>query len=229
MKRLILTAGACLFIFTGCSKIQEALGFSTETGEENSREENAVKLSKETTYYNDYLGISFSVPKGWWLYDTNTDNISESKGDVVSDTTMAVNYGDFGSYNFRYVGLLSFGSLKQSTIDNHLGFEISAEYLEGSDNSLASFMEYFEAYMLEPGDQVEYELAGSEKITIKGKPFELRDYLVDREGDDDYKIITLTCPVKEGYFLNLYIDYWPENVKAKQIIIDTLNESLDFY
>lgn len=229
MKRILLAVCICISVLTGCNKIMEELGLGTGSADEGyNREENAVKLNKETAYYNGFLGISYSIPGNWWLYGVNEDNTSESSGDITSDTSMALNYFQFGSYDIQYVELLSFGNVKQSTNDNHLGFEVSAEYVDGVD-STAAFMQYFEEYMLEPAEGTEYALTGSDRISINGKFFELRDYLADREGDDDYKIITLTCPVKEGYFLNIYVDYWPNNTKAQPAILDSVSRNLKFY
>ncbi|MDR2073383.1 MAG: hypothetical protein LBP60_08130 [Spirochaetaceae bacterium] len=230
MKRIILAACICISVLTGCGKILKELGLGTGSAdEEYTREENAVKLTTETVYYNDFLGISYSLPKSWWLYEANEENVSESPGDITSDASMAVSYQEFQSYDFQYVGLLSFGNLKESTNDSHLGFEVFADYVEGA-GSIAAFMQYFEKYMLEPTEEAEYELTGSDQVTINGKSFEVRDYIVDRKGDDgDYKIITLTCPVKEGYFLNIIVDYWPQNTRAQQIIIDSLGQGLKFY
>ncbi|GHV85543.1 hypothetical protein AGMMS50230_11510 [Spirochaetia bacterium] len=231
MKRLVLVL-LCALSLAGCSKtVAEILGDlggnSGNAGSGTSREDNAVKLNKEMRYYNDYLGISYRIPKNWWLYEVNDENFSETKGDITDDVSMDIAYGDFGTYNYSNVWLMTFGNLEKSITDNHLGFDLDARFVKGAEN-ITSFMKYFEEFMLEPTEEEDYSLTNSEQLTINGKAFELRDYLVDRK-EDDYQIITLSCQIKEGYFFNIIVDYWPENKKAKQAIIDSVSKSIEFY
>jgi hypothetical protein len=234
MKKTILFLLVCVLALTGCQKaLNEALssmgldGASSEEEGGGDRAENAVKVNKETRYYNDFLGFSYAIPKNWWLYEINGENISDSKGDITDDVSMAIGYGDYHGKSYASLWFLSFGNLQSDGSDSHLGFELDARSIKGA-NTMASYMDYFEEYMLEPTDDADYEMIDSQKITINGTPFELRDYLVDRK-DDDFQVLTLTCGVKEGYFLNLIVDYWPENTKARQSIIDSITKSLEFF
>jgi hypothetical protein len=123
--------------------------------------------------------------------------------------------------------LISFANLQNSTKQGHLGIDINAETLKGA-NDIAGYMKYYQAYMLEPENGIEYSLEDSDKITINGKSFELRDYLVDR-AEDDFKIMTLTTAIKENYFLNIWVSYWPENKTARQDILDSVTKGLSIY
>jgi hypothetical protein len=89
-------------------------------------------------------------------------------------------------------------------------------------------MNYFEGFMLEPTDEERYRLIDSRQVNIDGKNFELRDYLISRK-TVDYSIMTLSCDVKNGYFFNIFVDYWPNNKNAKQQIIDSVTKSIEFY
>jgi len=221
----------CPAFLTGCNKtINEALSSLSGNKAESSDETeygNAVKLNKETKYYNDFLGISYVIPKGWWVYDLSGENFSEKKGDITGDVSMDIDYGMYEDYKYSNIWLASFGNLEKSTNDNHLGFSLDARSLEGV-NDLSSFMKYFEIFMLEPTEEEEYTLLESQQITIKGKPFELRNYLVSRE-EDNFNVLTLSCQVKQGYSFNISVDYWPENTKAKQAIIDSVSKAVEFY
>ena len=186
-----------------------------------------VKLNKETRYYNDYLGISYAIPRNWWLYEINEYNLSESKGDIIDDVAMDIDYGRYENYRYANVWFVAFGNLEESSHGSHLGFSLDARSLEGI-NDVPGFMEYFEMFMLEPADEEEYSLLESQQINIKGKIFELRDYLVSREGDD-FNVMTLSCQIKQGYFFNVSADYWPDNKRAKQTIIDSITNAVEFY
>ncbi|MDR2553148.1 MAG: hypothetical protein LBD31_08295 [Treponema sp.] len=229
MKKLPVVLAVCVLMFPGCKKaLDEVRGMLGRSGSENaSREENAKKLDREIRYYNDFLGISYAVPKGWWLYEVNGENFSETRGDITDDVSMDIAYGQDNGKNYANLWLLSFGNLETSTHDNHLGFELDARAVEGAGD-MASFMDYLEAYMLEPDDNATYSLSHSEQVSINGRSFELRDYRVDR-AEDDYQIMTLSCQVQEGYFFNIMIDYWPENTKAQQAVISSIGKSLEFY
>jgi hypothetical protein len=230
MKKMILSLLVCVFALSGCKKaFNEAMGALGFGGgqEDSDQAANAVKLDKETRYYNDFLGISYAIPNNWWLYEVNEENFSETKNGITDDISMDIMYGEYDKYNYANLWLISFGNLQDTRQDNHLGFDLDARSLEGAPD-IASYMEYFEAYMLEPEDDASYKLTDSQQLTINGTAFELRDYLVDRD-QDDYQIVTLSCKIKEGYFLNLLINYWPENAKARQSIISAIGKSLQFY
>ena len=82
--------------------------------------------------------------------------------------------------------------------------------------------------MLEPTENEDYSLLETEQVNINGKVFELSDYLVSRE-KDDFNIITLICEVKNGYYFIAIVDYWPENTKAKENIIESVGKAIGFY
>jgi len=227
MKKFVVML-ICLAVLAGCNKtindVLESFGSNNSSGDEN---DGAVKLSKEIAYYNDYLGISYTIPRGWWLYEASGENLGESKGTITDDITMDIDYGKYESYAYSNIWLLSFGNLKESSQDNHLGFYLDAISLEGV-NDMAGYMKYYETFMLEPTDDAAYRMTDSRQITIKGKPFELRDYLVSRE-EDNFQIMTLSCQVKQGYFFNMAVDYWPDNARAKQTIIDSITKAVEFF
>ncbi|MDR1142663.1 MAG: hypothetical protein LBK77_00400 [Spirochaetaceae bacterium] len=233
MKKLVLSLLVCVFVLSGLSGCKKAFNEALSIlgiggGEDNSgRTANAVKLDKETRYYNDFLGVSYAIPNNWWLYEVNEENFSEKKGDITDDISMDIMYGEYDIYSYANLWLISFGNLKDDRQDNHLGFDLDVRSIEGAPD-MAAYMKYFEAYMLEPEDETSYRMTDSQQLTINDTVFELRDYLVDRD-QDDYHILTLSCKIKEGYFLNLLIDYWPQNTKARQAIISSISEGLQLY
>jgi hypothetical protein len=65
--RRIAAISIVLFIglaFSGCSKlineaVNSARAGSSDDEDNDDLEANAIKISKDTTYYNDYLGVSY--------------------------------------------------------------------------------------------------------------------------------------------------------------------------
>ena len=192
-----------------------------------ANEYGAVRLSRDTRYYNDYLGFSYAIPRNWWVYDINEYNLSISRGEIDDDISMDIALGKYENYLYSNIWLMAFGNVENVAHNNHLGFGFDARLLDGI-NDIAGFMEYFEIFMLEPTVMEEYSLLDSQQINIAGKTFELREYLVTRE-DMYFNVITLSCQVKQGYFLNISVDFWPDNQNARQTIIDSVSRSVEFY
>jgi hypothetical protein len=218
----------------GCDKaIDEVRGFlggregsEAENPNASDREANALKVDRNTTYYNDYLGISYTIPKNWWTYIISGENVSEEAGGITDESVMDLAYDENSYGEYTTIWMLEFANLQHSTSDNHLGFDLSARSFANL-RGIAAYMEYYQAYWLESGDDTEYKLEASEKLAIAGREFELRDYLVDR-GGDNFKVLTLTTAVKNNYFLNITVDYWPDNKNARKTIVDALAKGLKF-
>jgi len=229
MKRIVMVLLICMVSLAGCSKAASeiARALSNRSSESQDEDYEAIKLDDDTTFYNDYLGVSYTIPKGWWLYDLSEDNFSEDKGDVSDPILMDIVFNDYSDYNDSLIWLINFGNLESSTRNNHLGFTLEARSLDGT-SGITNFKRYFEDYMLEPTENEEYTLIESEQANINGKVFELTDYLVTRE-KDDFNIVTLICEVKNGYFFIVMVDYWPENTKAKENIIESVGKAIGFY
>lgn len=213
MRRTILALLICVS-FAGCSKAaSEASG--------------AEKLGTDTAYYNDCLGVSFTIPRAWWLNNTNKNNLSESKGEVTDYLSMDIGYGIYEGRAYSIIWLASFSNMERSSQKSHLGFNIEARSLSNVEG-MADFMRYFEYSMLKPSENGEYKLIESEQITIKGRVFEIRVYLVSQD-DVDFRMMTMSCEARNDFFFNVFADYWPQNTKAKQTVIDTVSKAIDFY
>jgi len=131
----------------GCDKtISEVFG---SFGRNSADDQDTVKLNSDRKFYNDYLGISYVVPKGWWLYSVAVDNFSSSKGDIKDNITMDIDFGKFESFNYSNIWLTAFGNLEHSSQDNHLGFSLDARSIEGI-HDISGFMNYFETVLFTP-------------------------------------------------------------------------------
>ncbi|MDR1374533.1 MAG: hypothetical protein LBJ24_06140 [Treponema sp.] len=234
MMKKLLPFFWCLIVVlsaAGCSKqVQELInqmqsGSSESAGdEENSIEEDAVRFDKDTSYVNGYLDFSYTVPKGWWLYSVNRNNFSEDPGDTADPEILDINFGTDLGRDYKYIDLISVANLQFSGRDSHLGFDISAEALDNVQ-TIEGYMDYYESYMLQPGEGVSYEMLESDRTEIKGFPYERRIFEVIRESRN-YNVLTLTRGLKDGYYLTISVSYWPDNKNAGQNIISALTRAL---
>ena len=228
MRKLFIVLCCLSAVLTlGCQKQlrQIAEKFQSQSGDdsEENKEALAVRYDADTGYHNSYLGFSYTVPKGWWLYRLHEDNFSEDPEETAAEEVLDISYGTDEGKDYSYVGLISFANLQYSTGDNHLGFSLSAETLDGI-GSLPAYMEYFETFMLEP-DANTYELLDSGNVTINGVRYERRVFEVIRE-KDNYHFLTLTRPVNNGYYLTIKASYWPVNKNAEKQIIGVLSRAM---
>jgi hypothetical protein len=213
-----------LWAVSGCSKkinslLREIQNSSLNAGsdEDFSFEEDAVKYEETVVYHNAYLGFSYAVPKGWWLYSLNGENLSEDAEETADPAGLDIYYEE----EREYIDLISFANLQFSNMDNHLGFDISAETITGVDD-LAGYMEYFEEYMLEPEEDTTYSQLSAGRTTIGSFEYEQRIFGVYRENNVEYHLLTLTRPVNDGFFLTITASYWPANKKAVPSIISAV-------
>ena len=105
MKRIVMALLICAVSLVGCSKAASEIARALSNRASDSQDEDyeAIKLDSDTTFYNDYLGVSYTIPKGWWLYDLDEDNFSENKGDVSDPILMDVGFDDYNGYNYSLI------------------------------------------------------------------------------------------------------------------------------
>ncbi|MDR2630259.1 MAG: hypothetical protein LBC60_04985 [Spirochaetaceae bacterium] len=225
MKKLVAAAFCFVLVWsvTGCSKqikdiLQEIQSAgNSESGDENNVEQSAVRYEDAVAYHNSFLGFSYTVPKGWWLYNLNTENFGEDQEETADPAGLDIYYGDDGDY----IDLISFANLQFSNMDNHLGFDINAETVNGVRN-ISGYMEYFEEFMLEPEEDTTYQLLSSRSTDINGAAYEQRIFEVNKADDTKFNVLTLTREVNGGYFLTIMVSYWPNNKNAETTIINAV-------
>ncbi len=234
MKKLLLILVCLVLIFTGvsCKKQLEELartiasaGDADESSvNESSFEESALQMKADVEYTNSYLDFSFTVPKGWWLYDVNENNFSANSALTEDVSVLDISYGEDAGYEYSFIDLVSFANLQDSWMDNHIGIDISAETLDGV-NSIEGYMEYYEAYILEP-DENTYELRNRGQMKINGLQYETRIIEVIREELNNYMYFTFTRPVSNNYYVTIMTSYWLDNRNAEKIITDCLSKAM---
>ena len=228
MKKVLLLPVClmlCLLLFSACSQLTEALeGIISppSSSEDYAYEKSAEKLTAESTYYNGFLGVAYTVPGGWWMYDLNTDNFGSSAAETADESMLDIHFGE----GYDFIDMASIANLQYSQRDNHIGIYISAEKQEGIE-TLDDYIDGYVDYMLEPYEGKTYSLADEGQVQIHGRPFELRVFDVD-QSERSFKIITYTCEVNEGYYLSLEANYWPDNKNAPDNIRKFIEEGLAF-
>jgi hypothetical protein len=160
MNKAMLALLIFLAAFNGCKRVP----ISTD------EHPNATRLVEDASYYNDFLGISYTVAKDWWIYDVNGKNFSSSKGGIKSDASMEIGHTNIDGRVNSQLWLISFANLITSSYDNHLGFNLDARSIRGVSD-ISDFMEYFEGFMLEPTNEERYRLIDSRQFDIGGKSF----------------------------------------------------------
>jgi hypothetical protein len=221
-----------IFASLSCSKekIEEfAQAFTSAQNSEFSEddyayEESAEQIVADTQYMNSFLGFSFTVPKGWWLYSINDVNFAEDASLTEDPDLLDISYGEDAGFEYSYINLASLANLQDSSRDNHIGFDISAETLEGVD-SIDEYMDYYETYILEP-DNNTYELLESKQIEINGVQYEARRVKVIREEKGNYHFLSLTRALDNNYYLTILTNYWPDNRNAERMIMETLTKAI---
>lgn len=232
MKKLSILI-VCLVLFFGgasCSKQQLERVVSSftsaanagESSDDYTYEDSAIQFESDVTYTNSYLGFSYTISKGWWLYSVNESNFTTDAFKTENPDILDISYGEDAGYEYSFIDLISFANLQDSTGDNHIGIDINAETLEGID-SIEDYMEYYEAYMLEQ-DENTYELLDSKQIVINNVQYEARYFEVIRE-KYNYRCLTLTCKVENDYYLTIMTNYWPNNRNAEKIIIENVTKA----
>ena len=226
MKKLALLLCAALLLCS-CSGakdlVSEAQSIVTDMvgdrGDDSYEyEDTAEQLTEDREFHNGYLGVSFTMPAGWWLYELSAENFAPSAA-TTSDPGSLDIYKDDISY---YMSLIDCATLQHSTKTNHIGFNFEAERLLDSA-TIEDFIEYNETYM--ENDEGVFTPIASSNVTIAGKSFIGKTYEVPN-GEDPYNLLALTGAVNDGYFLVVYVTYWPENVEAEDYAADILNENL---
>ena len=218
----VLTLGlvACSELTQGLKDdFQNAISDYEGQSEIEEAEDAADQLSEDTTYYNGHLGISYTVPSGWWIYYHNTENFTGS-------AAQSANYIDLDIYEdneFSYMELINVSNLQYSSRDNHLGFNLNAEKTFNVD-----YLSYFEEYMLEDVAGYDpYILEEKNEVEINGQTYNRLLFKVMQEGREYYEVCYL-CQVRDDYFLIFSANYWPENANAPQAIEDNIANCLNF-
>lgn len=188
-------------------------------------EEEAEQVMEAQTFMNEFLGIKYTVPAGWWIYEQNEMNFSKEVGKTGDESLLDV----YESDEVVYLDLMSVGNQQYSTAYNHIGVDLSVEQFKEL-NSLAEYMTAFEDYMLEEDLENEryYELKESGVVEIGGKNFEKRIFEVQQgeTTDDNYYILSLTTAVGDNYYLTISSNFWPEMKNAESIVVDNLTSNL---
>lgn len=221
---LILSLILCLSLCS-CLPIWFLLSDFGKKESSHYEEKDAKRLLLDTSYHNGYLGLSLTVPQGWWTYHIDADNFT----DTPSKSTDKKSLHFYEENGYKYLDLASFANLQYSSELLHIGFEVDAEWYEDI-STLSEYMEIFETDMLENHDAM-YTLEESGLMQINGTLFEKRLYLSQSSNNtthDPFCILTLTAETANGFFLTFWCTYWEENTQAQDTIEQALTQGLIF-
>jgi hypothetical protein len=196
------------------------------------------RLEQAQSYYNTSLGISFTVDKGWWVFDLNTANFSSAPGDTADPAGFDIIH----EAGYSRIDLINFGNTRYPDRKNHLNFDISVEFRENSpqngdvaepppgltirewsdEGALADYLSRFLPINPQTDSIVPLD---SGPVNIKTIPFEKRVYRI-LQAADDYRIIFLNAALKPDYYLVISVLYEQTFKDAESYIFDLIDRAL---
>jgi hypothetical protein len=215
----LLALGYGLYTYAGGKNALSNLG-----GTDVPYEQQATKNTQSTTYANSALGVSYTLPSDWWLYEANSSNFAFDAAKTVNLDLQEV----LSSDGRDFLELISVGNYQYSNQADHIGLDLNAERVAGV-TTIDGFMDYYDEFMLEPTDEYTYALESAEPAALGGKAFARRIYRVIPVADSDgyYYILAYITPIKNDYFLTITANYWPEMANAANIVVDHLESNLN--
>ena len=201
-----------------------ACGSDEAVEDEFDYEAEATQLTEATTYRNEYLGVNYTLPSGWWLYESNPENFSTVEGTTGDALTLDI----LTSEGVSYMSFISFANLQHSNRDNHLGFQIDAEQIAGIE-TLEGYVEDYVAYMIEPVEGADdYVLLEQEPATVAGRDCVRVIFQVPQADQVDYHIMSLLFEMPNGYYVGVHANYWADNDSAVENILQAVESALSF-
>jgi hypothetical protein len=194
------------------------------------------RLDQAQCYHNTSLGISFTVDRGWWVFDLNTANFSADP----DDTADPAGFDIIHEAGYSRIDLINFGNTRYPDRKNHLNFDISVEFRENSpdnrelaehppdltaaewsdEGALADYLNRF----LPINQQTDSILPlDSGPVNITAIPFEKRIYKLQA---NNYRIIFLSAALKPDYYLVISVVYGQAFNDAESDIINLIDRAL---
>lgn len=233
MKKVLLILALSLsMLLAGCDKSVSELLPNTSTpaptsssGSNQPSEPGVLdadgheQLSADRTYYNDYLGLTMTLPAGYWVYEVNSENLSTAQGLTSKRDLLALNQFDGG----EALTFINYANLKDDSRQSHLDYYLIAERYD----DYTTFDDFYEMnldYYLEPTEDAEYELVEERKIEANGVEGTLAVLHVTASEGYSYGNAFATLPLANGFFLTIEVSFYEENTAAIDNIVTHISE-----
>lgn len=182
----------------------------------------APDAANNVTYRNELLGISFTLPSGWYEMALTEKNFSTTSG-TTGDLSQMEKDGD---EEYIYLTLGRFANKKVDAGEKHIGLELYADKLEGTD-SLATAVDDYIFLMTQPNeDGGQWTLKDQYSKTLGSNSYAVVVFTVPNADNELFEVMGFVHPVKEGFYLTLEADYWPENKNAVKEIESLVEKAL---
>lgn len=241
MKKALLCISllVCLiFVMSGCELVDAAKdaisgvssGSSGDSGG-NSNLEAMTQLTENVTYHTTYLGVTNTLPKGWWTYDIDSNNVSTDPELTDDRATLAIDFSTDSENEYMY--LLGISNTNDSNRGNYTSLSFEAEKFESfpTADDLSLYAEDYVEYLELPYEDGTpgWEFVEMSIETINDKQWAI-SYLYSPETDDYYaaSMIYASTAVNDGYFLNIFMYYYPENTSAESSLRKHIEKNLVF-
>jgi len=199
-----------ILIFFGCSGQNELNNSNGDIIRD------PILLDQALTCYNTSMGISLTVPNGWWLEDLNTANFSPNSDETADPSTFDIIYDD----NSSRMELIRFANLRYPNRKKYICFEISVE-----SNEISPENGEFDGF--KPKNQQDGNIEAIETgiVTINNTNFEKKIYKISRSSGY-FMVINFTTDINTEYLLSITAAYRQKNKNAESIINKLINNAL---
>ena len=207
---------------TGCKFVRVPAGSSSASGGASSSASASASSSAETsgsaklttgefrenTYYNDYFGLSFTVPDDWKIATRDQiDQIFGAAMDAMAGEEGLESAADLAEQQVLYLAVASKYELGTAPNPN---VNLGAENLSGAEDVVQSPGDYLQIVMGQlEGAAVDYTFDGISTATHSGAEFATMNMTMEYEGTTTYQ--TQLCTIVKGYALVFTFTYYQED------------------
>ena len=178
----------------------------------------------EETYYNGYLGLTVTVPSGWYMSGRNEINLTADPADSRDFDRLDISAYDGGG---GFLDLLTVESKLVSTNDDHAEFSIYAEDYVSVFPTLAEYIEVCsEYYAGDLGGNSFSTLVGVEDVFVNGVAYTRMMFSIENPGNNAPYIEEHYVTQIGRLYMTIYINYWSDSEKSKRSVLDILNHNV---
>ena len=207
---LLLFYGIILILFfSACRK-------NTEFFSITEYDKDAWRLDQSINLYNTDLNIFLTIPRGWWIHDLNTANLSPDPADTVDASTFDIIHNENSDYMF----LASFANSKLQQRKKFIKYELFTAL-----NEKNHYFDFFDYYFPENDSFRQFSLLETGSITIDEIVFQKTVAEVSNSGEKSMIAIFIT-KLESGHYLLIIVSYWQKNKEAANIITNFLSSAL---
>ena len=170
---------------------------------------------REPVYYNDYLGLSITVPPGWQI-NAISDNLSDKQGQTA--IPHLISYATGGGR----LELIDIQNTAESTLPEHSRFYAYAEVFP-EQVEVEQYMDLLAAFLQKADASHSYTLEKRQELSLARHNAHHICLRVDTAGQEiSYNEEYFIVPLRTD-FVVFYINYWPQNAASLAAALSVLD------